>query len=128
MKRRFESSLFDIRTLVQADLFDNGLDAADDLNNKGFSRGAGAIAGVVLEGHLATIGENHELSVPKNPTISKLNDLLKDKGVLDIPTWRFVQHLGDLRNLCDHKRDDDPTKQQMQELIEGVRKITKTVF
>ena len=34
VKKRFESSLFDIRQLVQADLFDSELDAAKELNKK----------------------------------------------------------------------------------------------
>lgn len=128
LKRRFESSLFDIRGLVQADLFDNELDAADELNRKGFQRGAGAIASVVLEEHLAAVCAQHGTTVPKNPSISELNDALKKSDVLDLSTWRFIQHLGDLRNLCDHKKSDDPTKDQINELIDGVRKITKTVF
>jgi hypothetical protein len=128
LTQRFQSSLFDIRAIAQADLFDNELDAADELNRKGFHRGAGAIAGVVLEGHLATVCEQHKISKPKNPSISDLNEILKKNDILDIPTWRFVQHLADLRNLCDHKKSDDPTKEQIHELIEGVRKIIKTVF
>jgi hypothetical protein len=128
MKRRFESSLFDIRALVQADLFDNELDAAEEINRKGYERGAGAIAGVVLEGHLVTVCENHKITVPKNSTISRLNDLLKSADAIDQPTWRFIQHLGDLRNLCDHKRGVDPTREQMQELIAGTRKIMKTIL
>jgi hypothetical protein len=128
LKQRLESSLFDIRALVQADLFDNELDAAGELNKKGFPRGAGAIAGVVLEEHLATVCQQHEISAPKNGTIARLNDLLKEKEVIDVPTWRFVQRLGDLRNLCDHKRLPDPTTGDIEELIAGVKKITKTVY
>ena len=128
MRRRFEGSLFDIRALVQADLFDSELEAAEEINGKGFQRGAGAIAGVVLEGHLATVLESHKVPIPKNPTISKLNDALKSGDVIDQPTWRFIQHLGDLRNLCDHKRGPDPTTEQIQELITGTRKTTKTVL
>src|ERR1700730_9876215 len=61
LKQRFESSLFDIRALIQADLFDNELDAAAELNKKGFHRGAGAMAGVVLEEHLTTICAQHQV-------------------------------------------------------------------
>jgi hypothetical protein len=128
LKQRFESALFDIRALVQADLFDNELDAVAELNKKGFQRAAGAVAGVVLEEYLATVCQQHMISVPKNATISKLNDLLKEKEVLDVPTWRFVQRLGDLRNLCDHKRPQEPTVEDIDELVAGVRKVTKTVF
>jgi len=128
LERRFESSLFDIRALLQADLFDDELDTAEEINTKGFSRGAGAIAGVVLEGHLKTACINHRLSVPKIVAISKLNDLLKNSDIIDQSTWRFIQHLGDLRNICDHKKNTDPNSEQIQELIAGTRKITKTVL
>jgi hypothetical protein len=43
---RFESSLFDIRQLVQADLLDSEIDAARELNKHGFTQAAGAV-GVV---------------------------------------------------------------------------------
>jgi hypothetical protein len=126
---RFESSLFDIKQLVQADLFDSELDAARELNKKGFMRGAGAIAGVVLENHLSQVCENHKLKVTKkNPTINDFNQLLKDNDVIDIPTWRFIQHLADLRNLCDHDKKQEPKKEEIEELINGVEKITKTIF
>ena len=56
---RFESSLFDIRQLVMADIFDSELDAAAELAKKKFLRGAGATAGVVLEKHLRQVCSNH---------------------------------------------------------------------
>lgn len=129
VERRFESSLFDIRQLVQADLFDSELDAAKELNKKGFSRGAGAIAGVVLEKHLGQVLMNHNLKVAKkNPSISDFNDNLKTSGVYDTPTWRKIQHLGDLRNLCDHNKDREPKKEEVDELVSGVESIIKTVY
>jgi hypothetical protein len=127
-KARFEGSLFDIKGLAQADLFENELDASAELNKNGFARGAGAIAGVVLEGHLSTVCTNHSVAIAKKkPTISDFNDALKSANVIDLATWRFIQHLGDIRNSCDHK-GREPTKQDVDSLIDGVRKISKTVF
>jgi hypothetical protein len=128
IRGRFESTLFDIRALVHADLLDDELAAADELNKHGFERGAGAVAGVVLEAHLAAVSETHKIKLAKNATISTLNDALKKADVIDTATWRFIQHLGDIRNKCDHKADDDPTKEEVKELVHGVRKIAKTVF
>lgn len=129
IKRRFDSTLFDIKQLTQADLFDSELDAANELNKKGFSRGAGAIAGVVLEKHLAQVCQNHNITITKkNPSISDLNDKLKSEEVYETPNWRKIQHLGDLRNLCDHNKDKEPTKENVEELISGVSSIIKTIY
>ena len=129
IKSRFESSLFDIRQLVQADLLDSELEAAQLLAKNKFLRAAGALAGVVLEKHLTEACRNHAVKISKrNPTISDLNDALKDARVLDIAQCRFIQHLGDLRNLCSHNRSVEPTDGQVADLITGVTKTTKTVL
>ncbi len=129
LEARFESSLLDIRQLVQADLFDSELDAARELTKNRFLRGAGVVAGVVLEKHLAQVCLKHAVLPRKqHPTISELNDALKNGSVIDVPTWRFVQRLGDLRNLCGHNKHREPTEAEVLEMIDGVDKLTKTLF
>jgi hypothetical protein len=127
--QRFESSLFDIRQLVQADLFDSELDAAVELAKNKFTRAAGALAGVVLEKHLAQVCQNHGIKITKkHPGIADLGEALKKAAVIDTPQWRFIQHLADIRNLCDHAKTNEPTGAQVNDLISGVQKIVKTLF
>ena len=126
---RFRSALFDIRQLAQADLFDSELDAAQELAKNKFTRAAGAIAGVILERHLKEICNNHQVTIRKrNPQISDLNDTLKAASVIETPLWRSIQYLGDLRNLCAHDKETEPTQDQINDLLAGVAKVTKTVF
>ncbi|MDP3148199.1 MAG: hypothetical protein Q8N83_03620 [Ignavibacteria bacterium] len=128
-KDKFTNRIYEIKNLVQADLFDSELEAAQELLKSGFNRGAGAVAGVVLEKHLSEVCLNHNLTLnKKNPTICDYNDLLKNSDVIEIPTWRFIQHLGDIRNLCDHKKTKEPTNVDVSDLISGVKKIIKTLF
>lgn len=128
-QRRFESSLFDIRQLVQADLFDSEVEAAHHLLKNKFTRAAGALGGVVLEKHLGEVCTNHKVPLgKKQPTISDLNEALKSAGVIDTVQWRFLQHLGDIRNLCDHNKRTEPTPEQVHDLLEGVSKVTKTII
>jgi hypothetical protein len=128
VQQRFQSSLFEIKQLVQADLFDSELDAAKELAAKKFTRAAGALAGVVLERHLREIAIKHSLTPRKSkPCISDWNDLLKSSDVIDMANWRFIQHLGDIRNLCDHPKSTDPTPEQAMDLVNGVAKIIKTI-
>lgn len=126
---RFESSLFEIRQLVQADLLDSEIEAAEVLAKHKFARAAGALVGVVLERHLGQVCVDHQLSTgKKNPTIADFNEILKANGVIDLPQWRFIQHLTDIRNLCDHSRAPEPTADQVADLIAGTKKVTKTVY
>lgn len=129
LKHRFESSLYDIRQLVQADMMDSEIDSAKLLLKNGFMRAAGAICGVVLEKHFATVCESRNIKPKKkNPCINDYNQLLKDEGVIDTATWRHLQMLGDIRNLCDHNKEMEPTKGQLEDLISGTDKVIKTVF
>ncbi|EPO1886675.1 hypothetical protein ACT7FV_002900 [Citrobacter freundii] len=127
-RERFKSALFDIKEILQADIYDSELETAKELNKKGFIRAAGAVAGVVLEKHLAHVCSTHQIKIKKaNPSISEYNQLLKDNDITDTATWRFIQHLGDIRNLCDHHKDREPKKDEVEEYIIGIMKITKTV-
>lgn len=128
IKKRFESSLFDIKQLVQADLFDSELDAAKELTKHKFFRAAGALAGVVLEKHLLQVCANHSLTPSKkSPTISVFLDILKNANIVDTAQWRFIQHLMDIRNKCDHA-NAEPTANEVTDLIDGVAKTIKTLF
>jgi hypothetical protein len=126
---RFESSLFDIKQFVQADLYDSETSVARDLHKKGFLRPAGVVIGVLLEKHLRQVCENHNVVIKKkDPTIAELNDGLKNADVIDVSVWRGIQRLGDLRNLCGHNKDREPTSDEVSELIDGVEKTIKTLF
>ncbi len=129
VKQRFESSLFDIQQLVQADLFDSELDAARELAKNKFLRAAGAMVGVVLEKHLAQVASNHSLKQgKKHPGLNDWNQLLKDNDIIDVPKWRFISLLADTRNLCSHNKQQEPKLDQVLELIDGVNKVIKTTF
>lgn len=118
----FESSLYDMKQVIQANLFNSEIEVANELSKSGFLRAAG----VVLEKHLAQVSTNHGLVIRKQHlTISDFNDLLKSNAVLDVPAWRKIQRLGDLRNLCDHNKYREPTAEEISELIAGVEKLTK---
>ncbi len=128
-KKNLESSLSNITETLQADLFDDELDAATDLAKKGHFRGAGVMAGVVLEKHLGHVCKKHNLKIKRKfPAINDFNEKLKENNVIDIPAWRRIQHLADLRNLCGHDKEREPSQDEINDLISGVKKIIKTIF
>jgi hypothetical protein len=127
IRSRVGAMLADIRGALLAELEDRELEAARKLLSVS-ARAAGALSGVVLERHLQRVAESRNVAVKKkNPTISDLNDPLRDAGVYGLVVWRKIQYLTDIRNLCSHQKDVEPTGQQVVELIDGVNSVVKTV-
>jgi hypothetical protein len=128
IQSRVDSVLANIEGELYAELQDNEISIAKQLM-KVSPRSAGALVGVVIEGHLQKVAGAHEIKIAKkNPTIADLNDPLKAASVIDTAGWRKISYLADLRNLCSHKKDVDPTKEQVEELISGAEWLTKNVF
>lgn len=124
-----DSTLMDIRTELQAELLDNELDTATDLARAKHLRAAGTVAGVVLERHLRELCASHRIKiVKKKPTMSDFYEALKTAGIIDVPTWRHMQHLGDIRNLCAHDGHREPRKDEVDDMIRDVARIVKTVY
>ncbi len=128
VETRIDSVLSDVQGSLLSELQDKELATAEELLKVNV-RAAGSLAGVILENHLQKVMQNHHVPVTKkNLTISDMNDALKNNNIYDIPTWRKIQYLGDVRNLCSHKKDREPTEAEVKELISGVNEIIKTVF
>lgn len=128
LNARIDSVFADVVGHAFAELEDSELSAASILC-KVSPRAAGALAGVVLERHLQRVAENHQIKLSKkNPPIADLNEPLKAKELYDTATWRKVQLLADIRNLCVHQKASEPTDAQVNELIMGVSSVVKSVF
>lgn len=126
--KRFESSLFDIRQLVHADVLDSELAGARELLKNKFVRPAGVVAGIVLERHLQEVVASRDVKVKTRPTLGDYIQALKDAEVLTTPDWRRLQHLNELRVKCTHNKGSEPTAEDVNDLIEGVDRTIKTLF
>ncbi len=70
----------------------------------------------MLERHLSRVCENHAIKISKKaPTLADFNDALKAGGVAEVPQWRFIHHLADIRNLCDHEKKQEPSAEQVED-------------
>lgn len=124
-----DSKLYNIESVLQFELFEDELRTAKGILKKGSAKVAGAIAGITLEGHLKKVCQHHSLRLTKqNPTISDFNEELKKANIIDVPTWRLIQRLGDIRNLSVHSKDREPTVSEVQDLIIGCEKLLAELF
>lgn len=128
LEYRIDNVLQDVEGKIQSELLVDELNECKQLLKVNL-RAAGSLAGVILERHLQRVAINHNIKISKkNPTISDLNDPIKNADVYDIPTWRKIQYYADIRNLCSHQKEKEPIKEQVIELIDGVNKFIKTIF
>ncbi len=128
VRNGISEKLFQIESEIRHEVWQDDLQQAEALQQKGHPRAAGALAGVVLEGHLKAVARARNLlTSKKSATISECNEALKAGDVYDIPMWRLVQRLGDIRNLCVHKKERDPTADGIADLLSGTRKIIAEV-
>lgn len=128
LETRIDSVLSDVQGALLSELQDKELATAEELLKINL-RSAGSLAGVILENHLQKIMQNHHVTVSKkNPTISEMNNLLKSNEIYDLPIWKKVEYLGSIRNLCSHKKEREPKKEEVEELIVGVNKVIKEVY
>lgn len=126
---RLDSALQDIYGVLEAELADGEISSAHTLLTSGHLRSAGMIAGVVLERHLKRVLANHQLTVGrKKPTLSNLNEALKGGYVYDLPMFRRIQHITDIRNMCAHDGEREPIKDEVFDLVDQVAKLSKTLF
>ncbi|WP_413998185.1 hypothetical protein ACMDB5_10370 [Flavobacterium sp. W1B] len=128
IKERIDSILSDIHSNLLIELQDTELETAKVLVKVNL-RASGVVAGVVLESYLGSVVKNHALSISKrNPTLSDFNEILKNNDIYDTTIWRKISYLADIRNICAHKKDVEPTKEQIEELITGVNWVMKNIF
>lgn len=124
-----DSKLMNIEAVLLSEIFESELETAKDILKKKHVRLAGALAGITLEIHLKKVCINHNLVFRKqNPTISDFNEELKKEDIIDVPTWRLVQRLADIRNLCAHSKEREPKIDEVQDLISGTEKLIAELY
>lgn len=127
VKEIVEHRLNEIKNLLEFDVFEKEIDSARYLLKNNYLRSAGAICGVIIEKHLANMLSMSGLKpLKKNPTINDYNDDLYQNKVINQTQFKYILYLGDIRNKCDHNKTSEPTKDEVEDLINGTEKVIKT--
>ena len=129
IKSDFENGyLLDTRTLIEAEVFDDFLEQAEQLFNKGYYQPAAVIAGCVLEDGLRKLCKKNSVALPAKATIDPINVELAKAGIYNKLQQKKVTALADLRNKAAHGEWNEFTKKDVEDMIRDVRRFMEDYF
>ena len=128
-KDDYESGyLFETRTLIEAEVFDEFLEQAEELFKKNYYQAAAVIAGCVLEDGLRKLGQRKIPSFPTDKTIDPMNVELAKAGIYNALWQKKITALADLRNKAAHGKWTEFTEKDVEDMIRDVRRFMGDYF
>ncbi|EKE11603.1 MAG: hypothetical protein ACD_15C00047G0001 [uncultured bacterium] len=118
-----EDFLFEIKSLVSAEILDDFLEQAEALLKNGYFIPAASLVGAVLEDSLRKICEKNEIEVPEKTKIDSLNSELAKAGIYNKLVQKEITAKADIRNNADHGHFDKFTKDDVEGMIKWVRRF-----
>ncbi len=120
--------LFDTRTLIEAEVFDDFLGQGEHLLNTGYFQPAAVVIGSVLEDGLRKLCAKHEIPLSARPKLDTMNADLAKHGVYNTLTQKRVTALADVRNKAAHGEWDQFTRNDVDDMLRSVRQFMETHF
>jgi hypothetical protein len=112
--------LFNIRSLVKAEVLDNSLEQAEELLNKGFKDPACVVVGISLEISLKELCSRHSIVHTK---LDKMNVDLCKAGVYNMAKQKQITAWAELRNKSAHGDWSAYTDADVKDFLDGVHRF-----
>ncbi len=129
--------LFDTRTLIEAEVFDDFLEQAEELLRKKYHGAAAVITGCVLEDGLRKLCKRNGITVINqgtksisvdDATIDPMNVELAKAGIYNALWQKKITALADLRNKAAHGKWTEFTEKDVEDMIRDVRRFMEDYF
>lgn len=121
--------LFELRSLVNAAVFDDELEQASYFLKEGYMIPAAVIAGTVLESTLRELCEQTDGVDLTRATINPMNDALAKASVYNKTKQSQILSWGQIRNSAAHGNKDELNKLEtgdIERMIDGIRDFVAT--
>ena len=113
-----DGHLFDVRRLVEAEVFADLLDQSRELLGAGYQGPAAVVTGCVLEDNLLRLCARHGLSLPSRAKLDLLNAELAKAGVYNKLTQKRITAIADIRNSAAHGKWGEFGQEDVAEMID----------
>jgi HEPN domain-containing protein len=120
--------LFELKKVIEAELFDDFLEQASSLLEAGYYQPAAVIAGCVLEDALRKMCIVNQLDLPERPKLDFMNSALAKAGVYNKLTQKKVTSIADIRNNAAHGNWDEFEKEDVIEAISWINRFMENNY
>jgi hypothetical protein len=120
--------LFNTRTLIEAEVFDEFLEQAEHLLDSGYYQPAAVVTGSVLEDGLRKLCVKHAIPLSAKPKLDVMNADLAKRGVYNKLTQKHITWLADIRNKAAHGEWDKFIKTDVEDMLRSVRQFMEQHF
>jgi hypothetical protein len=121
-KKDFESGiLFDMRSLIAAELLGDFIEQAEGLLVAGYYIPAASLAGAILEDTLRKLCDKNGITAPESTKINNLNSELLRADVYDKLINKRITALADIRNNADHGHFEKFSKSDVEDMVKWIR-------
>lgn len=114
-------SLFILKQLIEAELFDEFLEQAEHLMSSGYFGPAAVIAGCILEDGLRKLCITNGIAHPDNPKLDWMNSELAKKGVYTKLLQKRITSLADIRNSAAHGKWSEFDQADVEKMVRDIR-------
>lgn len=112
-----------VKDLVSAEIFSDFIQMAQHLLDNSYKDSAASLTGAVLENGLRQIAQKHTLDVKSGDDIGSLNTKLADKEIYNRLLQKQVQAWKAIRDSADHGKFGDYKIEDVNAMLEGVRRF-----
>lgn len=120
--------LFELKKIIEAELFDEFLEQATSLLDAGYYQPAAVIAGSVLEDGLRKLCAENKIALPAKPKLDFMNSELAKAGLYNKLTQKKITTLADIRNNASHGHWDQFEKQDVEDAIKWITQFMETNY
>jgi len=113
--------LHEVADIISAEIFDDFLDMAEHLLDKGYKDPAASLIGAVLENELRRMCRDNKITVKSDDNIGSLNTKLFQKPVYGKPQMRQISIWQAIRDSADHGKFEDYNAESVKNMYEGAR-------
>ena len=114
-------TLYTYRQLIEAELFENLLEQAEQLHVAGYFQAAAVVAGSVLEDGLRKLCSLNDVKLTDRPKLQRMNSELARRGVYSKLEHKKITVLADIRNNAAHGNLDEFSPGDVSLMIRDTR-------